>query len=143
MSLTYASGVEASRACTRCGETFALSGFHKHPKGPLGLHSWCKRCANAGQKASRLKNGRPPQKRKWLLYTRYRLTPADVDAMMLAQDGCCAICGAALKRPVIDHCHDTGKVRGLLCCGCNVKLAGLEREDWRVKATAYLQRSRP
>lgn len=57
----------------------------------------------------------------------YGLTRAQHDAMLIAQSGLCAICcdpfGAGrLQGPHVDHCHRTGKVRGLLCRRCNSML---------------------
>jgi len=46
-----------------------------------------------------------------------------------AQGGVCAICGKppGKTRLALDHCHRTGRVRGLLCWSCNVKLGWLEK----------------
>jgi hypothetical protein len=48
------------------------------------------------------------------------------DEMYIKQKGCCAICGkhqSLFKRRLdIDHCHKTGKVRGLLCATCNAQV---------------------
>jgi hypothetical protein len=61
------------------------------------------------------------QKRATMLRLRYKLTPEQVAVMKEAQQGCCAICGVGLDTTItnIDHCHTTGKVRGLLCVNCN------------------------
>jgi hypothetical protein len=69
------------------------------------------------------------------------------------QNGLCAICGQPEstkgtrkhydvngKRLAIDHCHDTNTARGLLCMGCNTKLAIIEDADFTAKAEAYLQK---
>lgn len=52
--------------------------------------------------------------------------------MLLEQDNKCAICGDKLKAGVggrsIDHCHSTGKVRGILCMKCNTTL-GMYKEN--------------
>lgn len=66
---------------------------------------------------------------------RYGITLADYDRMLKEQDSRCAICGSdrALKNNertwafAVDHCHTTGKVRGLLCNACNVGLGWFER----------------
>lgn len=55
---------------------------------------------------------------------RYGMTPYEYSLLLEAQEGKCAICGVAHgnkngERLVIDHCHDTGAVRGLLCHSCN------------------------
>ena len=53
----------------------------------------------------------------------YGITIEDFDSMYIEQGGCCAICGkhqSELNRTLsVDHCHETGKVRGLLCRKCN------------------------
>ena len=76
---------------------------------------------------------------------RYGITLEQRDAMLAAQGGGCAICG---KPPVpgkrgfhVDHCHQTGRVRGLLCSNCNT-LLGLAGESEAVLRAAinYLQR---
>lgn len=55
----------------------------------------------------------------------YGITPSEVAAMALAQSGKCALCEQE-KRLVVDHCHSTGRVRGLLCHRCNTSLGWLE-----------------
>lgn len=62
---------------------------------------------------------------------RYGLTLADYDTMLEAQDGVCAICrkpetrdhGNGPVRLAVDHNHDTGEVRKLLCSRCNTGIA--------------------
>lgn len=128
------------RRCARCGVGKPLSLFHKQPKGPLGHHSWCKVCANAAQKDSRAKNGRPTAKRAWNLSTRYKLTEETVQTMKKAQGDLCAICRKPMARMVIDHCHVTKAVRGLLCHPCNIKLPTVEDEAFVMAARKYLAR---
>ena len=78
------------------------------------------------------------------LKRRFGITKAQYDGMLLAQKGTCAICGQFEKknrRLSVDHCHKTGKVRGLLCLVCNSAL-GKFRDDIQtlVKAQEYLKR---
>lgn len=96
----------------------------------------------------RLASEDPLHLRRWRLLTHYGLTVEDYQAMLAKQQGLCAIC----RRPpnggkhsgllVVDHDHDTNKVRGLLCDPCNRGLGqfgdSLERVD---AAAAYLRRS--
>lgn len=80
------------------------------------------------------------------LQRRYGITIEQLNAIVEAQKGKCALCEEALKLGTksvhVDHCHETGKVRGVLCARCNLGIGrfgdtihGLE------KAIAYLKRS--
>jgi DNA repair exonuclease SbcCD ATPase subunit len=87
---------------------------------------------------------RHPDKRK--IYTRnsriraYGIEPEKYYEMLEQQGHKCAICNAEPTRRTlsIDHNHATGKVRGLLCDGCNLSLGHLERREWVEKAKEYL-----
>jgi hypothetical protein len=60
---------------------------------------------------------------------RHGLTAADYDSMLAEQGGACALCSGINDngRPLyIDHDHETGEVRGLLCHTCNSNLGGYE-----------------
>lgn len=78
---------------------------------------------------------------------RYGLTPADLDRMHAEQGGLCAICGyppdgkASMAILHVDHDHNTGKVRALLCQKCNKGL-GTFRDNPAIlqKAAWYLLR---
>ena len=56
------------------------------------------------------------------------------------QQGLCGICSKAMSRPVLDHCHQTMVVRGLLCSNCNVGL-GQFKDNTEILASAmrYIQ----
>ena len=78
---------------------------------------------------------------------RFGLTIEDYDAMHAQQGGLCAICGeeetvvvkGRLSKLRVDHNHDTGAVRQLLCNTCNLHLGLLlEDKEWTMKALAYL-----
>lgn len=74
----------------------------------------------------------PNRIRERRLIRDYGITSADYDRMLTEQDGLCAVCHQPPSEGVrwlhVDHCHDTGKVRGLLCQKCNVAL-GMLRES--------------
>jgi hypothetical protein len=71
--------------------------------------------------------------RKYRLTVIYKLSAEEYDEMMLKQVGSCAICKNDFGgvRPHIDHCHKTGKVRGLLCGSCNMALGYIEKGQIR------------
>jgi hypothetical protein len=68
------------------------------------------------------------------------LAPEQWDALVLAQEGRCAICSAPLIVVHTDHCHATGVVRGLLCHGCNIGLGNFQDDPDRMRsAITYLE----
>jgi Recombination endonuclease VII len=74
---------------------------------------------------------------------RYGITLADYDRMLAEQGGKCLICEATDAGKVgqcfaVDHCHATGRVRGLLCIKCNSRLGWFEANEARV--VAYLKK---
>jgi hypothetical protein len=79
-------------------------------------------------------------RRRGKLRSKYGITPEDYAEMYVAQDGRCAVCGAARDVLSIDHCHATGAVRGLLCRECNIAL-GLLKDDPAIieRAAEYLR----
>jgi hypothetical protein len=76
----------------------------------------------------------------------YGVSFAEYDSMLQKQNGVCAICSSPppshhKKRLNIDHCHSTGRVRGLLCDACNRALGLLkDSPDLMLKAISYLAR---
>jgi hypothetical protein len=77
------------------------------------------------------------------LKSHYGMTLEQYDALLEEQGGVCAICGERPEKHLcVDHCHQTGTVRGLLCRRCNFGL-GLYKDDLRrtMGASAYLRRA--
>ena len=76
--------------------------------------------------------------RKHLLKRLYNMTLKQYDQMFEAQNGNCAICGLPelMSRLSVDHNHETGKIRGLLCRRCNSGLGWYESHCQ--KAIEYL-----
>lgn len=68
------------------------------------------------------------------LRIRYKISQKDYDAIYQAQDGKCAICHTFKKSLDVDHNHETGEVRGLLCNPCNRTL-GIMEQSYNLGAT--------
>ena len=102
----------------------------------------------------RWKNISPEQKRRKydatnarLKVALYGITVSEINAMASKQNGLCALCGkpptsGRWKKLVVDHDHQSGKIRGLLCNPCNVGLGALGDTIGSIeKALVYLRRS--
>ena len=71
----------------------------------------------------------------------YGMSLRDFDLMLAQQRGVCAVCGEQpARRLCVDHCHATGKVRGLLCSPCNLAIGQFKDSPARLrKAAAYIE----
>jgi hypothetical protein len=114
------------KLCLKCGEVKPRSEWHRNATASDGLSTRCKACRAAAGRTHHLKRN-------------YGLTEAERDAMIASQRGLCAICLDAL--PVhVDHCHKTGRVRGVLCFNCNSAIGKLGDDPDAVRrAAAYLE----
>ncbi|MEV4454346.1 endonuclease VII domain-containing protein [Microbispora sp. NPDC049633] len=87
-----------------------------------------------------------PRRAKWL-WAQYRLAWEDYLARIEEQQGKCAICprgiGADDPRTHVDHDHESGNVRGILCHYCNLALGYMEDDAERMRRAAeYIERTR-
>lgn len=125
-----------TRACISCGEIKPpeMFGVHKHPNALGGYNALprCKLCMAL-------------YKREVHFLRSYGITSQEFNAMLVKQEGKCAICGSQgsgkeSDRLVVDHCHTTGKVRGLLCWPCNIGIGMFkDRKDILNTVISYLQ----
>jgi recombination endonuclease VII len=72
----------------------------------------------------------------------YGISMKTYEAVLVAQGGTCAICHEPPPGDrvlAVDHDHETGAVRGLLCGSCNMSLGHIERPGWLDSAQAYLE----
>lgn len=166
------------KRCTKCGVEKPLDQFYASPGMRDGHRNDCIECNKAAKRERHARNAeayrararewaeanperraayqaeyrnRPERKRAMrdAHYRRtYGISADEVDAMLEAQHGGCAICGAKPERLAsmhVDHDHEHGHLRGLLCVSCNQGL-GLFRDDAALllRALVYLrQRSTP
>lgn len=87
-----------------------------------------------------------PEKYRAYNLARYGITPAEYDRLLASQGGVCACCGAAAnrdgKRLFVDHDHETGTIRGIICINCNRGIAAMGDDIEGVKrALEYLKRA--
>jgi hypothetical protein len=93
----------------------------------------------------RRRDADPAKYRESQLIKNFGITSDQYNALLLSQDGVCAICKRLCKSGrnlAVDHCHATGLVRGLLCTKCNTAIGALdEREDLMLSAIDYLKKA--
>ena len=129
------------KICSACGVSKSLGMYHIDRTKKDGLHPQCSTCHSVKKKAKRLNNEEfrlqdIERSRRWRLANpekakeimrwanikyKYNMTREDFEIMSNLQNNNCAICGEEVKLHV-DHCHKTGKIRGLLCRNCNTSL---------------------
>ena len=122
------------RRCSSCGKMLKYEkfGYVEYEPDKFKFRSPCKDCEN-------LKARSNPMRHKYR-FSKYGLTKEDYVFMMEKQNNRCAICGEEPERPIIDHCHQTGKIRGVLCNRCNSILGFAEdRISVLEKAIQYLK----
>lgn len=156
--------------CSGCDEDLELSAFGKDKYRKDGLTSKCKKCRNKHNREYCKKN--PEMKKKhndlrveWRkeyyatpenklklrnahLKSNYNLTHDDYCVIIEKQNGVCKICEKFRLQQnkeymAIDHCHKTGKVRGILCAWCNKALGAFNDNIEHLKnAIKYLEESK-
>lgn len=127
--------------CPSCGYALARPGFGPDSRTRDGLEGCCKQCKGRQASSRRIRGYRVDPRRDRLskIKARYGINEADWDRMVVEQGGRCAICEVATGALVVDHCHDSGRVRGLLCAPCNKGLGHFADDaDKMVAAVAYL-----
>ena len=103
------------KECSECHRVLALEAFHRNPSSSDGRRSDCKEC-------------RVDTSRWQRLASEYSLSRDQFYSLLEKQNGRCAICRHPLPKgtAVVDHCHETGEVRGLLCNADNLALGLVE-----------------
>ena len=152
---------EKLKLCRDCKEEKPLADFSPDSRTKDGRQGRCKRCRVVLEAEGR-REYRKKHPRQFAEYSRrhrekvgreavlfrermkkHGITAEQYDAMFLRQDGKCAICAVemwnAYNRLSIDHDHQTGRVRGLLCRKCNAGIGCLGDDiELLAAAIAYL-----
>lgn len=128
------------KVCSACGQEKPIYDFCSKLTAPTGFSGICKACKRS--QLSRLRKQNPNYTlvaRNNQLLSDYGISLEDFNKLSLEQKGFCSICSENLPL-VVDHCHKTKKVRGLLCRNCNLGLGYFKDNLERLqKAIDYLK----
>ena len=129
------------KKCGRCKQHFDFTFFSKDSKTKSGYANKCKSCASIVYTEWRNKNlvTQREKDRESHYKRKYNLTEEQAKELVKNRQGMCSICDLFLPL-VVDHCHTTGKVRGLICSSCNSVL-GYAKDSRKTleKAILYLE----
>lgn len=131
------------KKCNRCKIERSIEEFHIHKKCIGGRTTICKYCVSKSckewqdknkdkMKEYRKKNSKTHSEkyRENFIKNKYGISSLEYESLLVQQNYQCKICKSQIKnkRLHIDHCHNTGKIRGLLCSNCNTSL-GLIKDN--------------
>lgn len=147
-----------TKKCYGCKKFKALVEFSKNAAMKDGLDNHC-RCCRSKKRKKQKRSGKQKRARKnWsnsdkgkvsrfctYLKHKFNMTVQQYEVLLKRQNNKCAICKNNLpyrtQGTCIDHNHQTGKVRGILCRNCNLGLGFFQDDlDLFVSAMSYLQR---
>lgn len=137
------------KTCISCKQELPLESFTKMTKAKDGKHPYCRSCNS--QKSLAWQKTNPERNRalraKSALRTRNGLEQDEYQSLLIQQGKGCAICGIRdpgharrSRRFDVDHCHRTGRIRGLLCQACNMGMGQFGDDPARLRRAAeYLE----
>lgn len=148
------------KKCSKCEQFKSWEEFSKDRTSSSGYKSRCKVCRSIDKKEvltkfrlnnpikTRKKFNNKSEAKRHNNYKQYGLSLEDYNNLLILQNSVCAICkkpetmtkkNGTIQNLAVDHCHKTGKVRGLLCSKCNTGI-GYFAEDRQIflNAIEYL-----
>lgn len=134
--------------CRRCFEHKLRTEFYdaRYTKdnGEKSAYSYCIECARKDSLDYYHTHGNKKSRERAWADQGIKFTVEEYDELLTAQGGGCAICFVATnksgRRLAVDHCHETGRVRGILCTNCNVTLGRMNDDpDLLRRAAEYLE----
>jgi len=142
---------EETRKCKDCLEVKPHSEFPYNEMYKDNIRPYCIECRRVRENESyhKHKHKRPynyVEDKDRKLKKAFGISYQEYLEMLDAQQGCCAICGTddtgARKAFAVDHCHETNKIRGLLCSNCNTGIGNLRDSiELLERAIEYLRNS--
>lgn len=114
-----------AKTCRKCGVSSEEAEFKKDRR-------FCKECwrIEHRRRMRKYRESNAEDVKSKRLQRRYGITLEDYEEMIEEQDHSCAVCGRE-RELVVDHCHISDEVRGLLCKPCNTAIGSLE-DDPRI-----------
>lgn len=148
-----------TKKCSRCKSNKDVNYFNKSSQSPDGRQYWCRDCVSANtiryykernldpvfrkqqsKKSAQVKKNNPDHYKNLELIRSYGITLETYQSMLIDQQNQCGICHKDMKKPNVDHCHATSKVRKLLCKKCNTLLGQAEDNvNILLNAVSYLK----
>jgi len=109
------------KSCRTCGQEKDASQFYRMSSGYQGRVLECRECRRDFERAAQ-----------------YGMTVSEMRCFIEKANGRCAICGVDNEKLNIDHCHNSNRVRGMLCTRCNTRLGVFDDHEWLKQAAEYL-----
>ena len=123
------------KTCSKCKQIKPITAFYKRGEAKGGYKSACKVCLKENPECKAARNKvwaakNPGRYKEIQLKRKFGISLDEYKQMLTNQQERCAICRidqSELKRQLaVDHCHQTGKIRGLLCDTCNIGLGSFK-----------------
>jgi len=132
------------KRCSKCNKLKHEDEFSPDKYRKDGLRSWCMICNRICSKEYRKTDKAKTAHKENKLRYNYGITLDDKWQMFADQRGCCAICGKGkhIRKLYIDHNHESGKVRGLLCNRCNTGMGYVDNIELLEKMITYREKHR-
>lgn len=125
--------------CYECGTYKVYSEFSSNKSRKNGKQTYCKQCGKIHQA-------------EWYYRRKHKITLTERDTMLASQGHKCKICASDIAfvdghgrhgnvgdTAVVDHCHDSNRIRGVLCGYCNVGIGSFrDNTDFLFNAMRYL-----
>jgi hypothetical protein len=131
-----------TKICTGCKQPLSIKMFSNDKNRAGGKCYYCKMCYGANERRQRAAYA--DRRTHLVLMRTFGISLEKFQEMSRAQKDVCAICfkkdPEEGKRLSVDHCHITGKIRGLLCNPCNKMLGGaLDSPSTLARGISYLE----
>lgn len=131
-----------SKVCSKCHVEKLAAEFGKRYDRPIGLRPWCRECQRKIDAKSReTDKGKKKYRKQLWKKSGIDITYEEYKDKYQQLDGKCEICLDQLPSLCVDHNHDTGEIRGLLCTPCNLAIEHLkESPEIMNNAISYIKK---